>query len=35
MRALVQRVLRAQVTVDGKVVGKISQGLCVLLGLHR
>jgi D-tyrosyl-tRNA(Tyr) deacylase len=33
MRAVVQRVSRAQVTVDEKVVGKISRGLLVLLGV--
>lgn len=32
MRAVVQRVTRASVTVDGQVVGEIGPGLCVLLG---
>lgn len=32
MRAVVQRVRRASVTVDGTVVGAINEGLCVLLG---
>ena len=32
MRAVVQRVTRASVTVDGEVVGSIGRGLCVLLG---
>lgn len=32
MRAVVQRVTRAQVTVDGAVVGSIGPGLCVLVG---
>jgi D-tyrosyl-tRNA(Tyr) deacylase len=33
MRAVVQRVSRAQVTVDGKVSGEIAAGLMVLLGV--
>jgi D-aminoacyl-tRNA deacylase len=33
MRGLVQRVSRAQVTVGGEVVGRIEQGLCVLVGV--
>ncbi|GMU78050.1 MAG: D-aminoacyl-tRNA deacylase [Acidimicrobiia bacterium] len=33
MRALVQRVARARVTVDGAVVGEIGRGLCVLVGV--
>jgi D-tyrosyl-tRNA(Tyr) deacylase len=35
MRAVVQRVERASVTVDGEVVGEIGPGLCVLLGVAR
>ena len=33
MRAVVQRVSRAQVTVEGTIVGAISRGLLVLLGV--
>jgi D-tyrosyl-tRNA(Tyr) deacylase len=33
MRAVVQRVTRASVTVDGAAVGAIGPGLCVLLGV--
>jgi len=35
MRAVVQRVTRAKVTVDDAVVGEIKQGLVVLLGVAR
>lgn len=33
LRAVVQRVSRAAVTVDGEVVGSIEHGLCVLVGV--
>lgn len=32
MRAVVQRVARAEVRVDGETVGRIGPGLCVLVG---
>jgi len=35
MRAVVQRVTRAKVTIDGKTVGEIGNGLVVLLGIAR
>ena len=35
MRAVVQRVSRAQVSVDGEIVGKIGPGLLVLLGIAK
>lgn len=35
MRAVVQRVTRAKVTVDGEVIGEIRNGLVVLLGIAR
>jgi D-aminoacyl-tRNA deacylase len=35
MRAVVQRVARAKVTVEDEVVGEIKQGLVVLLGVAR
>ena len=33
MKALVQRVEQAQVTVGGEVVGRVGPGLCVLVGV--
>jgi D-tyrosyl-tRNA(Tyr) deacylase len=35
MRAVVQRVTRASVTVDGDVIGEIGKGLVVLVGIAR
>jgi D-tyrosyl-tRNA(Tyr) deacylase len=33
MRAVIQRVTRAEVTVDGASVGRIARDLCVLVGI--
>jgi D-tyrosyl-tRNA(Tyr) deacylase len=35
MRAVIQRVTRACVTIDGEIVGEIGNGLVVLLGVAR
>lgn len=35
MKAVIQRVKNAQVTVDGQVVGRIDRGMLVLLGVAR
>jgi len=35
MRAVVQRVTRAKVTVENEIAGEIGQGLVVLLGVTR
>lgn len=35
MKAVVQRVLSANVTIEGEVVTSIGKGLCVLLGISR
>lgn len=35
MKALIQRVGSASVSVDGELVSSIGRGLCVLVGLHR
>jgi D-tyrosyl-tRNA(Tyr) deacylase len=35
MRAVIQKVTRASVTVDNAVIGKIGKGLLVLLGVSR
>ncbi|KAI9032106.1 D-tyrosyl-tRNA deacylase 1 [Hyaloraphidium curvatum] len=34
MRAVLQRVTRASVTVGGEIVGQVGRGLCVLVGIH-
>merc|ERR1711915_92585 len=35
MRAIIQRVSKASVTVDGSIVSSIGKGLCVLLGICK
>jgi D-aminoacyl-tRNA deacylase len=35
VRAVVQRVTKAKVSVQGEIVGEIGSGLCILLGLGR
>ncbi|MEI6232257.1 MAG: D-aminoacyl-tRNA deacylase [Planctomycetota bacterium] len=35
MRALIQRVTSARVSIDGDIVGSINSGILVLIGLHR
>ncbi len=35
MRIVVQRVSEASVTVDEKIIGKISQGYLLLVGIHQ
>jgi D-tyrosyl-tRNA(Tyr) deacylase len=35
MRAVIQRVRSAKVEVDGKTIGEIDRGLCILLGIHQ
>ncbi|TLX50882.1 D-tyrosyl-tRNA(Tyr) deacylase [Pseudoalteromonas ruthenica] len=35
MQGLIQRVSRAEVTVEGRVVGKIDQGIVLLLGVEK
>ena len=35
MRAVVQRVLESSVSIEGQIVGKIDQGLMVLLGVSK
>ena len=34
MKIVLQRVKKAQVTVDGKITGSIKKGILILLGVH-
>lgn len=35
MRAVIQRVQRASVSVGGELISSIGRGLCVLIGIHK
>lgn len=35
MKAVIQRVSQAQVSIDGETVGSIAQGFMILLGIHE
>ncbi|KDR16783.1 D-tyrosyl-tRNA(Tyr) deacylase 1 [Zootermopsis nevadensis] len=35
MKAVVQRVIKANVTVEGEVISSIGKGLCVLIGISK
>lgn len=35
MKAVIQRVSCAKVTVDGHLISEIGQGLCVLVGIYQ
>lgn len=35
MRAVVQRVISANVSVEGQMVSNIGRGLCILIGLSK
>ncbi|PAV64965.1 hypothetical protein WR25_10274 isoform A [Diploscapter pachys] len=35
MRAVIQRVSNASVSVNSEIVGQIGRGLCVLVGIHK
>ncbi|CAG9793448.1 unnamed protein product [Diatraea saccharalis] len=35
MKALIQRVMNANVAVNGEIISSIDQGLCVLIGISR
>ena len=35
MKVILQKVKKASVSVDGKIVGKIDKGYCLLVGVHK
>ena len=35
MKIILQKVKKASVSVDGKIVGKIDKGYCLLVGVHK
>ncbi|XP_017787927.1 PREDICTED: D-aminoacyl-tRNA deacylase [Habropoda laboriosa] len=35
MKAVIQRVAKASVSVDGELISSIENGLCVLIGIKR
>nr|XP_012147644.1 PREDICTED: D-tyrosyl-tRNA(Tyr) deacylase 1-like [Megachile rotundata] len=35
MKAVIQRVTKASVSVDGEIISSIGNGLCVLIGIKR
>jgi D-aminoacyl-tRNA deacylase len=35
MKALIQRVTKASVTVDGQIISEIGKGICVLIGICK
>ena len=35
MKVILQRVKKASVNVDGKIVGEIDKGYCLLVGVHK
>jgi D-aminoacyl-tRNA deacylase len=35
MKALIQRVTCAKVTVDGQLISEIGKGLCILIGICK
>ncbi|XP_015584668.1 D-aminoacyl-tRNA deacylase 1 [Cephus cinctus] len=35
MKAVIQRVTKASVSVDGKIISSIENGLCILIGIKR